>query len=222
MNPSTSDQFGYDVAISGDTLAVSSPFEDENYSLISNATTLPNGNGLSNSGAVYVFRNDGGWINESYIKAQNSDIDDHFGVSLALDGDTLVVGADLEDSSESTILNAAYASSDNTGLDTGAVYIYHNPDRLFDATAFRAVSATTSSLDLAWQLNTGNGIGVRIVYMTGSTAPADCASGTLGYDGPLGAATINGLTPSTQYSFRICSYDGTKYSNGSILTATTN
>lgn len=219
QNPTAGDQFGHQVALSGNTLAVSSPYEDENYSLISNASA--NGNTLSNSGAVYIFENDGGWISETYIKAQNSGADDQFGTSLALSGDTLVVGASLEDSNETTIINGGYSSVDNSGSNVGAVYVFQNSDRLFDPPEFRVSASTTSSLDLSWGLNTGSGIGVRIVYVTGSTAPADCASGTLGYDGPLATATINGLTPATEYSFRICSHDGSTYSPGSVLTTAT-
>ena len=37
---------------------------------------------------------------EAYIKAPNAEAGDNFGASVSMDGDTLVVGAPLEDSSQ--------------------------------------------------------------------------------------------------------------------------
>ena len=87
----TWDYFGSSVALSGDTLVVGAPYED------SNATGV-DGNQANNlaidSGAVYVFVRSGDWwYQQAYLKASNTDADDQFGSSLALSGDTLVVGA---------------------------------------------------------------------------------------------------------------------------------
>jgi hypothetical protein len=95
-NTGTYDRFGQSVAISGDTLAVGAFGED------SNATGV-NGNQTDDtewdSGAAYVFVRQGTtWSQQAYVKASNADSGDFFGVSVALSGDTLVVGAPDEDS----------------------------------------------------------------------------------------------------------------------------
>ena len=220
-SPDSGDRLGSEISLSGNTLAVSAPEEDENYTLILNSTAIFNENGLTDSGAVYVFRNSGTWDFESYIKPFNVESVNQFGSSLSLDGDTLVVGTPFESSNSTSIINGAHADTSNGGTDVGAVYIYRNTTRLFDPGSFRVESNTPSTITLAWSLNTGTGTGVRIVYASGNTAPADCTVGTLGYDGPLSTATVNSLTADTQYSFRICAYDGSVYSRGVEVTSAT-
>lgn len=58
-----------------------------------------------------------------YVKASNTGTDDHFGVSVALtnDGNTLAVGASLEDSNATGIDGD---STDNSASSSGAVYIF--------------------------------------------------------------------------------------------------
>jgi hypothetical protein len=125
-NTDAGDGFGRDVAISDDTLVVSSIGEK------SNAVGV-NGNQADNSagaaGAVYVFTRDlaGTWSQQAYIKASNTDADDRFaagdrfGTSISLDGDTLVVGAVGEDSN-ATGVNGNQA--DNSADTAGAVYVF--------------------------------------------------------------------------------------------------
>jgi len=122
-NTEGTDMFGYSVALSGDgsTLAVSADGES------SNATGI-NGNQADNSavsaGAVYVFtRSAGVWSQQAYVKASNTDADDHFGLAVALsgDGNTLAVGAFGEDSN-ATGINGNQA--DNSAAGAGAVYVF--------------------------------------------------------------------------------------------------
>nr|WP_255216821.1 DUF4215 domain-containing protein [Pseudenhygromyxa sp. WMMC2535] len=122
-NTGISDQFGHSVALSGDgnTLAVSAYSED------SNATGIGGNqadNSASSSGAVYVFaRNGGAWTQQAYIKASNTDASDWFGHSVALsgDGNTLAVGAYLEDSNATGI---GGNQADNSADQSGAVYVF--------------------------------------------------------------------------------------------------
>ncbi len=113
-NTGANDTLGYSVALSGDTLVVGSPQEG------SSATGV-NGdqanNNAQNSGAVYVFtRTAGVWSQQAYLKASNTDANDQFGVSVAISGDTIAVGAQFEDSNGS--------QSDNSAQDSGAVYVF--------------------------------------------------------------------------------------------------
>ncbi|MBV1911895.1 MAG: cadherin-like beta sandwich domain-containing protein [Kangiellaceae bacterium] len=111
--------FGTSVALDGDTLVVGALSESSNASGI-NGDQLDTS--LTNSGAVYVFVNENGeWQQQAYIKSSNPDIDDFFGGELAIDGDTLVVGADSEDSSVNTINGNQL---DNNSEDAGAAYVF--------------------------------------------------------------------------------------------------
>jgi hypothetical protein len=72
-------EFGYAVAISGDVVVVGARKDSEK--------------GLY-SGSVYVFRNNGStWIREAKLYADDAQAQEYFGSSVAIDGDTIVVGA---------------------------------------------------------------------------------------------------------------------------------
>ncbi len=79
---SAGDYFGYPIAISGDTMAV--------------ATDLWTA-GLQTA-AVYIFQRDGeSWIEQARLVSPEGSDDDGFGNNLAMDGDTLVIGACFDD-----------------------------------------------------------------------------------------------------------------------------
>ena len=118
-NPDTNDYFGRVVAISGNTIVVGSYFEN------SNATTV-NGDGANNSaenaGAAYVyFRTGTTWAQQAYLKANNAGAGDLYGSSVAVHGNTVVVGAPGEASNATTVNGNA---ADNTAVGAGAAYVY--------------------------------------------------------------------------------------------------
>jgi hypothetical protein len=119
-NTGRSDNFGASVSLYGDTLAVGAAGEDS-------AATGINGdqtdNSAKTSGAVYVFARDGAgtWSQQAYVKASNTGADDYFGISVALHGDTLAVGAYLEDSA-ATGINGSELNND--AGQSGAVYVF--------------------------------------------------------------------------------------------------
>ena len=57
---------------------------------------------------------------EAYLKASNTDMSDEFGYSVALSGDTLAVGANVE-RSNATGVNGN--ETDNSAGNSGAVYL---------------------------------------------------------------------------------------------------
>ena len=84
------DEFGISVAIDGDTV-VTGAYRDD-----SMATDSDDG---LDSGSVYVFDRDpesGKWSQTAKLTASNGDGGDRFGNSVAVDGDTAVVGAYLD------------------------------------------------------------------------------------------------------------------------------
>jgi trimeric autotransporter adhesin len=93
-NAGAGDKFGFSVAISGDTIAVGAPFED------SSDGSNEADNNATEAGAAYVFTRSGtAWTQQDYLKASTPGASDYFGFSVAISGDTLVVGAPYEDSS---------------------------------------------------------------------------------------------------------------------------
>ena len=64
------------------------------------------------------------WTQQAYLKASNTDAFDIFGRSVAVSGDTVVVGADLE-ASNATGINGD--QEDNNVPGSGAVYIFTGP-----------------------------------------------------------------------------------------------
>ena len=119
-NTEAQDWFGWSVALSGDTVAVATHWEDS-------AAIGINGNQLDNTanaaGAAYVFTRDPGgtWSQQAYIKASNTEDGDMYGYSVALSGDTLAVGAINEDSAATGV--GGDQANNFTGA-SGAVYVY--------------------------------------------------------------------------------------------------
>jgi len=99
------DWFGDVVAISGDRLVVGARLDDDKG---------------TNSGSAYVFVRSGDtWTEEDKLTAIDGAADDNFGSSVAIDGDTVVVGA---------------FGDDDKGDDSGSVYVF---ERLGSAWAFK-------------------------------------------------------------------------------------
>ena len=136
-NTELRDYFGTSLAISGDTVVVGAPFES------SNATGV-NGdqadNSATGSGAAYVFVRTGTtWTQQAYLKASNTELRDYFGTSLAISGDTVVVGASSEDSS-ATGVNGDQA--DNSASFAGAAYVFVRSGTIWTQQAYLKASNT--------------------------------------------------------------------------------
>jgi hypothetical protein len=118
-NSGAGDVFGDSVAISEDTIAVGASLED------SNAVGVDGDSGNDaavDSGAAYLFSRSGTtWSAAAYVKAGNTGAFDVFGISVALSGDTLVVGASLEDSDATSVDGDG---ANDAAVDSGAAYVY--------------------------------------------------------------------------------------------------
>ena len=123
-NTDVNDLFGRSIALTadGNILAVATAREDSNATAINGNQT---DNSADDSGAVYVYTRDGNgvWSQRAYVKASHTELGDHFGISVALaaDGNTLAVGAELEDSS-ATGINGDQADAKTSSA--GAVYLF--------------------------------------------------------------------------------------------------
>ncbi|MBF0351876.1 MAG: Ig-like domain-containing protein, partial [SAR324 cluster bacterium] len=124
-NAETNDNFGNSVAISGDRVAVGASTEHSNQTTITNGTTATANNGQGESGAAYVYKRTGTtWEQEAYLKAPNAESNDAFGYSVAIDSDTVVVGAPQEDSNQTTITNGTTVSDNDSQSEAGAAYVF--------------------------------------------------------------------------------------------------
>jgi hypothetical protein len=103
------DEFGADVALSEDTAVVGAAWQDH-------------GDGPHEDfGAAYVFRRSGsGWYQEAKLVAGDKDPGDHFGVRVAVSGDTAVVGAHRDD---------------DTGNNSGSAYVFTRSGAAWSETA---------------------------------------------------------------------------------------
>ena len=102
------DEFGRSVAISGDTILIGASTE-ENF-----------------RGSAYVYEKGAGWANGSanqVIKLTASDrgVEDYFGISAAISGDIIVLGAQMDDI--------------GTNTDQGSAYVFEKLDGIWTQTA---------------------------------------------------------------------------------------
>ncbi|MCP4545787.1 MAG: DUF11 domain-containing protein [bacterium] len=89
------DEFGHSVRISGDTIVIGALYDDDVG---------------SDSGSAYVFvRNGTTWTEQQKLTASDAAADDRFGNSVGISGDTVVVGAYLDD---------------DAGIDSGSAYVF--------------------------------------------------------------------------------------------------
>ena len=168
FNTGPGDQFGLAVAISGDTIVVGAPFEDGSARTVNGADD----NAASNAGAAYVFvRNAGVWAQQSYLKASNAGAGDNFGASVAVSGDTVVVGASIEDGS-ATGVNGA---DDDAATNAGAAYVFVRNAGVWSQQAYLKASNTDPD----------DGFGISVT-VSGDTVVV----GANGEDGS--ATTVNG------------------------------
>ena len=114
------DVFGRSVAVDDDTIVVGAAFEDSSAIGVNGDS---GNNAAGDAGAAYVFvRNGVGvWSPQAYLKASNTDSGDQFGNSVAIDGDSIVVGA-LSENGGATGINGDQA--DNAATNAGAAYVF--------------------------------------------------------------------------------------------------
>lgn len=160
--------FGSSIALDGDSLVVGAPGDDA-------------------GGAVYIFtRSDGAWTQQAQLKGSNTGItdltsincdllpddfpnysvSDHFGSSVAISGDTLLVGAPAESSS------ASGGEWDDSAPGAGAVYVFSRTDGAWSQEAF--LKASNADGDCGWAdivpSPTGDYFGASVALSSGVLA----------------------------------------------------
>ncbi len=165
-NSDAGDEFGAAVAISGDTILVGARFE-------ASADTGVDGNPLDNTagsaGAAYVFTRSGIiWSFRSYLKGSNTEAGDRFGSSVAISGDTAVVGAPLEDSAATGV---GGDQADATESGSGAAYVFTRAAATWSQAAYLKASNTDSGDQFGSSVSvSGNTVLVGAPFEAGSAS----------------------------------------------------
>ena len=111
------DQFGRSVAVSGDTVVVGATGEDGSAMGVDGTVNEL----AAAAGAAYVFVRSGtNWSQQAYLKASEVTANDQFGRSVAVSGDTVVVGATGEDGSAMGVNGTVNELADAAG----AAYVF--------------------------------------------------------------------------------------------------
>src|SRR4029079_13738367 len=112
------------------------------------------------AGTAYVFVRSGtNWTQQAYLKASNTEgaspparpLGDEFGASVAISGDTIVVGANFEDSN-ATGVNGN--QTNNSATDSGAAYVFVRSGTNWSQQAYLKASNTGA--------RDGFGVGVSV------------------------------------------------------------
>ena len=112
------DEFGYRVSIDGDTAVIGA---------------LHDNNGSGSAGSAYVFvRDNGVWSEQAKLTASDGAENDRFGYSVAIDGDTAVIGA---------------ISDQDNGHNSGSAYVYVRSNGVWSEQAKLTASDGASSDD---------------------------------------------------------------------------
>jgi hypothetical protein len=169
-NTGSWDFFGYSIALSADgtTLAVGAFGEASDATGVDGDQTS---NSAENAGAVYVFVRTGlAWAQQTYIKASNTGAGDRVGGSLALsaDGSTLAVGAFTESSAATGVDGD---ESDNSAMDSGAVYVFTRDATTWSQQAYLKPSNTDAGDQFGYSVGLsadGNTLAVGAIFEASS------------------------------------------------------
>jgi hypothetical protein len=126
-NADPGDSYGSAVAIDGDFMVVGAPLESSAQQGPTNSALSDTTNTVSGTGAAYVYHRDfsGQWVQTAFLKAAVPEADDHFGNSVSISGNTIVVGAYKEKSSSNSIINLPTGDSPQGSTnETGAAYVF--------------------------------------------------------------------------------------------------
>jgi len=95
---STSDNFGYNISLSGDYAIVGAPRYDHDEK-------------STNTGSAYVFHFDGtDWVEQAKLEPRDGEDNSYFGSSVSLSGEYALIGCEWDD---------------DNGIQSGSAYIFH-------------------------------------------------------------------------------------------------
>jgi hypothetical protein len=151
-----SDDFGRSIALSGNTAVVGAHGDD------------------SDKGAAYVFVENGGtWTQQQKLVASDGVAGDFFGVSVAVSGDTAMVGARSEDNTNGADAGAAYIFLRNGSMWSQDVKLLASDGAANDQFGRSvAVSMTTAVVGAPFNNTAGADSGTAYVFLRASVGQA--------------------------------------------------
>ncbi len=175
-------EFGSSVAISGTTVVVGAPYETAS--------------GFSSAGHAYVFRASTGAL-VSTLTSPNAQANGRFGISVAVSGPTVVVGAPFETVAGQTLAGHAYALKARSGALVSTLTSPNaQPDGRFGASV--AISGSTAVIgapdeSASGEDSAGNAYAFKV--RTGDlistfTSPSAETNGEFGYSVAIGGTTV--------------------------------
>jgi hypothetical protein len=159
------DGFGNSVAISGETVVVGAPFDD--------------GAAGFDQGGAYVFvRRGGGWSQQQKLLAADAAEGDQFGVSVALSGETVVVGAELGNGTGVFDQGSAYVFADaETPSDTPSTITLKAPISLWPPNHKYRTVIMSQMVQSASDAEDGNLINSVVIEKVTSDEPDNASGG---------------------------------------------
>lgn len=183
-NTDATDLYGISVGVCGDTVVVGSHLED------SNATGVngdDNDDSAGSAGAAYVYVRDGStWTQQAYLKGLNTEAGDQFGHSVAISGETIVVGARGEDSG-ATGVNAA---DNNAAGNSGATYVFVRDDTTWTQQAYLKAANTGGNDNFGYAVALDDELLVVGAYAEDSNATGVDGDGSNNSTSASGAAYL--------------------------------
>ncbi len=198
-NAEAGDYFGYAVAVDGDTVVAGAPYEAGN-------GTGQGNNDAPSAGAAYVFTRVGAtWSQQAYLKASNAEVYDYFGISVAVDGDTVVAGAYGEagngtgqGNNDAPYAGAAYVFTRVGAIWSQQAYLKASNAEVYDYFGVSvAVDGDTVVAGAPYEAGNGTGQGNNDAYWAGAAYVFDVALDTTPPDTTI---TANPPNPSNSSS----------------------
>ena len=145
-NEEGGDLYGTGVAISGDTVVIGAPAEESNVTGAS--TSASTNNSQTGAGAAYVLKRSGTtWTQSAYLKQAVARANSKFGQSVAIDGDTIGVGAPGDANASTTIVNGTGGATGGGATSAGAAYVFRFVSNAWAQEAFvKAPNADANDL----------------------------------------------------------------------------
>jgi hypothetical protein len=146
-----------------------------------------------NSGAAYVFFRSTGWVQQAYIKAENSVAGIKFGSSVSIANDLIVVGAPFEGSNAQG--PSTTYSTDTSSAGSGAAYVYTRTGSTWAVESYLKAANSKAGI----HFGTSVAIDGSLIVVG---APDESANDTTVTQGSTASSNVSASSAGAAYLFR--------------------